>query len=241
MILVFGLRSVIDTRKWDAFNAAAWQDLLAPFGYHVDDRFYEEMLVSDADPEIHSALMPITPWDQFQALQKVRYRTLETCIAVAKPLEGHSSPFPLRAGLAEFLQSLPRSGPDRLYAYLVTNLPDALIRKVLERSDVSDIADSFDGVLESTAGSQTYRNFVSNIRQGAAGDDATQRPPKDSVVVSFETTAAGVALARKCGIKPIGLAVGTDTPTTLTSAGACVAVSTFCDLKPQYLPMIVSR
>lgn len=35
-----GGQSLVDTTKWDAFNADAWRGVLEPFGYDVDDRFY---------------------------------------------------------------------------------------------------------------------------------------------------------------------------------------------------------
>eukprot|EP00668_Euglena_longa_P033302 GGOE01042848.1.p1 GENE.GGOE01042848.1~~GGOE01042848.1.p1 ORF type:complete len:223 (-),score=83.73 GGOE01042848.1:240-908(-) len=221
------------------FNADAWRVLLEPFGYDVDDRFYREMLVDNSMEEIHTCLLPITPWDDFTVLLKGRHQSLENCIAVARPMEGHSSPFPLHRGVVELLQSLPRSGTDRHFVYLLTNLPEDIVRKLLARTEEgAAMLNFFDHILVSSTSGQTYRNFVSNIRQG--GEEA-DRPPKDSLFVSFETSAVGVKRAKTANIKAVGVALGAESAKTLLDAGACVTVNSFADLRAEYLPLMVAK
>ena len=245
MILVFQLRSILNTTKLDRFNADAWREIIEPFGFYVDEKFYEEVLVHQSEQEIHSDLLPITPYNDYQSMQRTRHKTLESCVDVARPLEGCNTPFPLLPGVAEFLKTLSSAGEGRVFKYLLTNLPVDLVRQVLDRSEEGlSIGDYFDGILQYTAEAQSRRSLVSNIRKGTSGEstalklDESQCPPKDAHIFSFENSVRGVKLALKAEMKPIGVAMARSIAKDLNDAGASYTIDNYSNLKAEYLPMM---
>eukprot|EP01006_Ploeotia_vitrea_P055372 TRINITY_DN67990_c7_g4_i3.p1 TRINITY_DN67990_c7_g4~~TRINITY_DN67990_c7_g4_i3.p1 ORF type:complete len:230 (-),score=8.90 TRINITY_DN67990_c7_g4_i3:170-859(-) len=163
MSLLFSLASVVDLTKWNELNMQSWVDMLEPFGYPVDDKFFADHLCEQTDGEILQGLMPMTTAMEFDSLQNTRQKFLEEQIPRLE-----FTPVP---GVVDLLHDARQNSASPYTAYIMTNIGNESIRDtILSKAGLQNM---FDGCFQYGSRTSMVHETVEQLKQQRDGNIAT--------------------------------------------------------------------
>lgn len=188
----------------DPFHYRAWQEMLRPFGFEIDEAFYKTRISGRLNPAIVADLLPqLMPeaGEQFAAQKEARFRELAPQLTRL-------------AGLSDLLHW---ATVHRLKQAVVTNAPAENVYHTLKALHLES---SFEQVIiaeELGVGKPDPAPYLHALAQL---DVAPER------AIAFEDSPSGIRSAVAAGIPTVGIA-STQSPSLLYSVGAILVVTDF--------------
>eukprot|EP01006_Ploeotia_vitrea_P055371 TRINITY_DN67990_c7_g4_i1.p1 TRINITY_DN67990_c7_g4~~TRINITY_DN67990_c7_g4_i1.p1 ORF type:complete len:226 (-),score=13.91 TRINITY_DN67990_c7_g4_i1:144-821(-) len=222
MSLLFSLASVVDLTKWNELNMQSWVDMLEPFGYPVDDKFFADHLCEQTDGEILQGLMPMTTAMEFDSLQNTRQKFLEEQIPRLE-----FTPVP---GVVDLLHDARQNSASPYTAYIMTNIGNESIRDtILSKAGLQNM---FDGCFQYGSRTSMVHETVEQLKQQRDGNIATP-------VIIFQHTPTNITKQKAISVgkcTTVGVACsGADNSHKLLAAGAKCSIPNYSNLKAEYL------
>lgn len=191
----------------DPIHLAIWADLLKPYGYQVDEDFYQQRISGRLNLDIVQDLLPhLSPAaeSEFSAYKEMRFR--QAASTQLQPLPG-------------LIPLLDWADRQRLSMAVVTNAPRDNAEFMLETLGLSDRFEPVIMAGELARGKPDPLPYQEALRQLTLSPEAA---------IVFEDSHTGVRAAVAAGLTVIGIA-STHAPEALIAVGAVCAIPDFRD------------